>query len=195
MQACVRYRVHVTMRSQYAFSHFPLTAWADMFPLLTHTYTHTQHTHTHTHTHTNSYSHTHTHSLSLSFTHTHTHTHTGSQSSQDKSLLAWANVMSALAENQMQHATRGDRQSKLFVPFRGSVLTRVLEESLGSDPLPLPPPPSRSLTSCLYHPLSSSLTPSSSACSLVFPHVLLRPVLFVGLNLECCADPRQIRSP
>jgi len=55
----------------------------------------------------------------------------GSQSSQDKSLLAWANVMSALAENQMQHATRGDRQSKLFVPFRGSVLTRVLEESLG----------------------------------------------------------------
>ena len=50
--------------------------------------------------------------------------------SADKSLLAWANVMSALAENQlqMQAQTKGP---KVFVPFRGSTLTRVLEGSLG----------------------------------------------------------------
>ena len=67
----------------------------------------------------------------------HTHAQTGKQSSQDKSLLAWANVLSALAENQMQQSAHGDKQSKAFVPFRGSVLTRVLEESLGFLPLPL----------------------------------------------------------
>eukprot|EP00961_Rhodomonas_salina_P044182 593586-Rhodomonas_salina.1 len=94
---------------------------------------------------------------------------------QDKSLLAWANVMSALAENQMlagrvstaqtarsakggkkpvtdlvsRGAARTARtclarrriltaacvsvcaQPQVFVPFRGSVLTRILEDSMG----------------------------------------------------------------
>ena len=53
----------------------------------------------------------------------------GKQQSQDKSLLAWANVMSALAENQLQQTERG-RAPKVHVPFRGSVLTRVLEAAL-----------------------------------------------------------------
>ena len=101
--------------------------------------------------------------------------HTGNQSSQDKSLLAWANVMSALAENQMQHTTKGDRQNKLFVPFRGSVLTRVLEESLGSDLFPVPFP-SLSFSQFLSHFLSVSLSlpfsQSPSSCSPVSPHVV-----------------------
>ncbi|KAJ1477330.1 kinesin motor domain-containing protein [Baffinella frigidus] len=48
---------------------------------------------------------------------------------QDKSLLAWANVMSALAENQMEQVQ--GRKARVFVPFRGSVLTRILEDSMG----------------------------------------------------------------
>eukprot|EP00286_Rhodomonas_abbreviata_P005259 CAMPEP_0181330020 /NCGR_PEP_ID=MMETSP1101-20121128/23655_1 /TAXON_ID=46948 /ORGANISM="Rhodomonas abbreviata, Strain Caron Lab Isolate" /LENGTH=373 /DNA_ID=CAMNT_0023439205 /DNA_START=243 /DNA_END=1361 /DNA_ORIENTATION=+ len=52
---------------------------------------------------------------------------------QDKSLLAWANVMSALAESQMLQgrARGGPKGGKIFVPFRGSVLTRILEDSMG----------------------------------------------------------------
>jgi len=48
---------------------------------------------------------------------------------QDRSLLAWANVMSALAENQMEEVS--GRRPRVFVPYRGSVLTRVLEDSMG----------------------------------------------------------------
>lgn len=59
--------------------------------------------------------------------------------SQDKSLLAWANVMAALAENQHLsdkqqlegHGSPKAANAKVHVPFRGSMLTRVLEESLG----------------------------------------------------------------
>lgn len=59
---------------------------------------------------------------------------------QDKSLLAWANVMSALAENQMLAGRVSTAQTarsakggkpQVFVPFRGSVLTRILEDSMG----------------------------------------------------------------
>jgi len=52
------------------------------------------------------------------------------QTPQDKSLLAWANVMSALAESQMLQL-KGGKASKVFVPYRGSVLTRILEDSMG----------------------------------------------------------------
>uniref|UniRef100_A0A7S0HP74 Kinesin motor domain-containing protein n=1 Tax=Hanusia phi TaxID=3032 RepID=A0A7S0HP74_9CRYP len=52
--------------------------------------------------------------------------------SVDKSVLAWSTVMSALAEKQllMSQGRLAD-QSAPHVPFRSSLLTRVLEDSLG----------------------------------------------------------------
>eukprot|EP00295_Goniomonas_pacifica_P009192 CAMPEP_0175824016 /NCGR_PEP_ID=MMETSP0107_2-20121207/10508_1 /TAXON_ID=195067 ORGANISM="Goniomonas pacifica, Strain CCMP1869" /NCGR_SAMPLE_ID=MMETSP0107_2 /ASSEMBLY_ACC=CAM_ASM_000203 /LENGTH=209 /DNA_ID=CAMNT_0017136563 /DNA_START=55 /DNA_END=684 /DNA_ORIENTATION=- len=51
---------------------------------------------------------------------------------QDKSLLAWANVLSALAKQQAAVEAMGrEGMNAEYVPYRSSVLTRLLQDSMG----------------------------------------------------------------